>query len=77
MGLHPLVEFPAQALLAPNMQPLRDLPKGQGCQGVVDGPLVFDAALPWHEPILLGPSRQVKSNSGQIRANLQFATSHG
>jgi hypothetical protein len=57
MVLPSLVKFPAQALLAPNMHPLRDLPKGRGGQGVIDGPFVFDAALPWHEAILLGPGR--------------------
>ena len=66
MGLPPSVEFPVQAFLAPNMQPPRDLPKGQGGQGVVDGPFIFDAALPWHEFILLAPGRQVKCNSGQM-----------
>lgn len=70
MGLPPLVKFPAPVLLAPHLRPLRDLPKGQGGQDVVDGPFVFDAALTWHEPILLGSGRQVKSNSGKIRGKL-------
>jgi len=39
-------------------------------QGVMDGPSVFDSKLPWHEAILCHSSRQVKRNSGPVRAKL-------
>ena len=58
----------SREIVAVNLTQENRFPAIPAAQGVAGGPFVFDAALLWHEPILLDPGRQVKRNSGQLRA---------